>query len=141
MIGNGDKCCWKSGFFSEREIKSNYDVRRTITDTILESIEENFGTMLYGRPYDGKTILLKRIMLEEIQKQEYVVLFCDKVVANEVHIKNMLAQITQQFPKLLIIIDNAHSSGAEEIYKVYNHFLGLYNNTYSDNIKILKIQL
>jgi hypothetical protein len=132
IIGDGDKGCWKSGFFSEREIKNNYDVRRPITDTILESIEENFGTMLYGRPYDGKTILLKRIMLEEIQKEEFVVLFCDKVIVNQVHIKNLLTQIEQQFPKLLVIIDNPHSSGAEEIYKAYNHFLGLYNNIHSD---------
>jgi hypothetical protein len=26
-------------------------------------------------------------MLEEIEKEEYVVVFCDKVVANEVYIK------------------------------------------------------
>jgi len=133
MIGNGDTSCWESGFFTEREIKSNYDVRRHITDTILESIDENFGTMVHGRPYDGKTILLKRIMLEEIQKEEYVVLHCDKVVANQVYIKNLLTRITQQFPKILVIIDNAHSSGTEEMYKVYNYFLALYNNKHSDN--------
>jgi hypothetical protein len=127
--GSGDKSCWKSGFFTEREIKSNYDVRRLITDTILDSIEQNYGTMLYGRPYDGKTILLKRIMLEEIQKEEYVVLFCDKVVANGVYLKNLLTRITQQFPKILVIIDNAHSSGTEELFKVYNYFLGSSDNT------------
>lgn len=133
-IGNGDKNCWKLGYFSEREIKSNYDVRRPITDQILESIEDNFGTMLYGRPYDGKSTLLKRIMLEEIENEGYVVIFCDKVVANKIHIKNMLTRIAQQFPKILVIVDNAHSSGTEEVFKVYNHFQSIYNSIGVDSI-------
>jgi hypothetical protein len=128
-IGKGDKNCWKLGYFSEREIKSNYDVRRPITDQFLESVEENFGTMLYGKPYDGKSTLLKRIMLEEIENEGYIVIFCDKVVANEAIIKIMLTKIVQQFPKILVIVDNAHSSGTEEIFKVYNHFQSIYNST------------
>jgi hypothetical protein len=127
-IPKGDKKCWQLGYFSEREIKSNYDVRRPIINQILESIEDNFGTIIYGRPYDGKSTLLKRIMLEEIESEGYIVIFCDKVVANEAVIKNMFTKIIRQFPKILVIVDNAHSSGTEEVFKVYNHFQSIYNS-------------
>ena len=78
----GNKNCWKTGFFTDREIKNGYDARRPITDTIIESIETNPGTVVYGDPYTGKSILLKRILFELLQR-DYVVLFGDGVDARD----------------------------------------------------------
>ena len=50
----GKKNCWVTGIFTDREIKSGYDARRPITEEIIDSIEKNHGTIIYGEPYTEK---------------------------------------------------------------------------------------
>jgi ABC-type cobalamin/Fe3+-siderophores transport system ATPase subunit len=73
---NGSRDCWKEGYFRDEDIKSGYDVRRPITDNIIASLENNIGTIVYGKPYYGKSTILKRIMFELIDKG-YAVVFSD----------------------------------------------------------------
>jgi hypothetical protein len=40
--------CWRTGYFFEEEVRNGYDVRRPVTDAIIESIEINNGTILFG---------------------------------------------------------------------------------------------
>ena len=67
-IRAGSRDCWKEGYFTIEDVKSGYDARRPITDDILASIEGNLGTIIYAGPYEGKSVILKRLALEEIKR-------------------------------------------------------------------------
>jgi hypothetical protein len=56
----GDKECWKIGYFHEGDIKNNLDARRPIVDTLIDSVNKNSGTILFGRSHYGKSIILQR---------------------------------------------------------------------------------
>ena len=120
--GSGD--CWKIGHFRDEDIKSGYDARRAITDEIIGSIEikGNAGIMLYGRPYYGKSIILKRIMFELIDKG-YVIVFDEGIRATIPQLLiQLLNRITEKFPKVVVIADDAHDRGSEAIFEVLNYF-------------------
>jgi hypothetical protein len=68
-LGTSNSDFWKIGYFSDEDVKSGYDARRPITDDIIASIEKNVGTIVYGKPYYGKSIILKRIMFGMIDKR------------------------------------------------------------------------
>lgn len=117
----GNRDCWKLGHFREEDIKNDYDARRPITNTILNSIEENVGTILYGKSHYGKSVILKRVMFEEIQNGSAVI-FIDSVDGNAYSITKLIKNIsTYKFPKLILIADNVHRAGNEKIFQVFNN--------------------
>ncbi len=63
-INSGNHDSWLLGHFSDREVKMGYDARRPVTDKIVESIENNYGTIVYGDPYTGRV----RIRNEESEE-------------------------------------------------------------------------
>ena len=119
----GSKDCWKIGYFRDEDIKSGYDVRRPITDDIIASIysNDNMGTILYGKPYHGKSVILKRIMFEMIDKG-YAVVFGDGIEVDAQLLIQLLNRVTEKFPKVLVIADNIHRRGSEVLFKAFNYF-------------------
>jgi hypothetical protein len=123
-FGAGNRDCWRIGYFRDEDIKSGYDARRPITDEIISSIEinGNTGTMLYGKPYYGKSVILKRIMFELIDKG-YVVVFGEGIRAAAPQLLiQLLNRIIEKFPKVLVIADDVHNRGSEVIFEVLNYF-------------------
>jgi hypothetical protein len=100
-FGRGSKDCWKLGFFRDEDIKSGYDARRPITADIITSIENNVGTIVYGKPYYGKSIILKRIMFEMIDNGYAIVYGNGIQKAQPRLIIQLLNRITATFPKVL----------------------------------------
>ena len=107
-----DKNCWRYAHFTEREVRNGYDARRPITDDIINSVNKTAGTMLYGESGSGKSMLLKRVMFEEIDNNSYTIVFGDDVKANESEIINLLEELLKKFNKLLIIVDNLQKSAS-----------------------------
>ena len=120
-FGEGSRDCWKLGHFTDRDIKNGYDARRPITDKIINSIENNIGTIVYGKPYYGKSVILRRIMFEQIDKG-YAVIFGNGIHANDNDLIKFLERIRHNFPKILIIADDVHKTGSEVLFKAFNHF-------------------
>ena len=54
QLPHGNKNCWKLGHFRFEHIKNEYDFRRSITDEILDSVEDNTGVLIEGKSYVGK---------------------------------------------------------------------------------------
>lgn len=115
----GEKDCWKTGIFTDKEIKSGFDARRSLTDEIIRSVEKNLGTIVYGDPYTGKSILLKRITFELIDRG-YVVLFGDGIEANSSLLQALVESIAEKYDKIVIIADNVHKSSSDSIFQVFN---------------------
>ena len=128
-LGTSSSDCWKIGYFSDEDIKSGHDARRPITDDIIASLEENIGTIVYGKPYYGKSIILKRIMFEMIDKG-YAVVLGDGVQADSQLLIKVLNMVKDRFQKVLVIGDNVHRRGSEVFFKAFNHF----GRKKSDNI-------
>ena len=124
-FGVGGMDCWKIGYFRDEDIKSGYDARRPITDDVIASIDSNdndTGTILYGKPYDGKSTILKRIMFEMIDKG-YAVVFGDGIRAADAQLLiQLLNRVSDKFPKVLVIADNVHRRGSEVIFEAFNYF-------------------
>ena len=129
-FSQGNKECWNNRYFSIDDIKMEYDVRRQIIDDIIISIEDNRGTIIFGKSYSGKSILLKRIILEEIERG-YIVLNSDYIKGNRSKLKLLLEKLNFKNINILFVLDNIHYKGNEEIFKFYN---GCSNNR---NIKFL----
>jgi tetratricopeptide (TPR) repeat protein len=123
-FGIGSRDCWKDGFFRDEDIKSGYDARRPITDKIITSIVycSRIGTMVYGKPYYGKTLILKRIMLELIDNG-YAVVYGNGIQAQAQLIIQLLNGLTDRFPKVLVIADNVHRTGSEALFEAFNYFV------------------
>jgi hypothetical protein len=76
-VAQGENDCRMKGHFRDGDIKSDYDARRPITDKIINSKDNNIGTILYGRPHYRNIMILKRVMFEQIKKEkEYTIIFC-----------------------------------------------------------------
>jgi tetratricopeptide (TPR) repeat protein len=118
-IRSGNSDCWIRGYFKDGDIKSGYDARRPITDKIIESVEKNDGTIVYGDPYTGKSVLLKRIIFELIQKG-YIVLFGDNNNIQPSLLRELLNALSQKYDKIVLITDNIHKSASESIFRVFN---------------------
>jgi len=121
-FGRGSKDCWKLGFFRDEDIKSAYDARRPITTDIITSIENNVGTIVYGKPYYGKSIILKRIMFEMIDNGYAIVYGNGIQKAQSRLIIQLLNRITATFPKVLVIADNVHRRGSEALFETFKFF-------------------
>lgn len=115
----GSRSCWKRGDFSDSDIMEGYDARRPITDAIIESVENNNATILFGDGYYGKSVILRRVMFEEIERG-YAVAFGDGVEANANQLFYLLDRISKDYTKLLLIADNVHRSGGEAIFAAFN---------------------
>ena len=100
-------------------MRNGYDARRPITDALIESIENNNATILFGEGYSGKSVILRRVMFEEIEKG-YAVVFGDGVEANTNVIVDLLNRISKDYSKVLFLADNAHKTGGEAIFGVFN---------------------
>lgn len=125
---NADFNCWKLGYFSEGDVHLNYDARRPITDNILDSISTNKCTMIYGKPFAGKSLILKRISKELID-QGYAVLFVESFQTTKGELLKIISNLSREYEKLLIIADNCHLFGSDLVFEVFNHIT-------SDNDKI-----
>jgi ABC-type ATPase involved in cell division len=81
MTGEGNKDCWKEGRFRIEDVKNGYDVRRSKTDEIINSIGNHVGTILFGESYSGKSTILDRVILEEVAENGYAVVHGEVVKA------------------------------------------------------------
>jgi hypothetical protein len=131
-FGEGNKECWQSGHFRNEDVKSGYDVRRSITDEIIASVENNVGTIVFGRPFYGKSVILKRVMIEEISRG-YAVLYCSDVGVKANLLTELLTRISlnKNFSRVLLIMDDVHKKGSEEFFRCLN-------NIYVKNISNVK---
>jgi tetratricopeptide (TPR) repeat protein len=137
-FGVGDRNCWKDGYFSDADIKNGYDARRPVTDDIIKSIEENEGTIIYGDPYVGKSILVKRVIFEMVNNEGYVVIYAsDASGVNEskvFNIKDLLNSLSEVHPKILFVADDAHRATNELFFKIFDEIYGM---TDTKNIRFL----
>ena len=116
----GSRKCWERGYFFDEDVRSGFDARRPIiTDNIIESIEKNDGTILFGDAHYGKSVILRRVMFEEIERG-YVVVFGDNIEANTNQLVELLNRISKDYPKILFIADNVHRTAGEVIFAVFN---------------------
>lgn len=116
----GSRKCWERGYFFDEDVRSGYDARRPIiTDNVIESIENYDGTILFGDAYYGKSVILKRVMFEEIERG-YVVVFGDNIEANANQLVELLSRISKDYPKILFIADNVHRTAGEAIFAAFN---------------------
>ena len=116
----GSRKCWERGYFFDEDVRSGFDARRPIiTDNIIESIENNDGTILFGDAYYGKSVILRRVMFEEIERG-YMVVFGDNIEANPNQLVELLNRISKDYPKILFIADNVHRTAGEVIFAAFN---------------------
>ena len=116
----GSRKCWERGYFFDEDVRSGFDARRPIiTDDIIESIENNDGTILFGDAYYGKSVILRRVMFEEIERG-YMVVFGDNIEANTNQLVELLNRISKDYPKILFIADNVHRTAGEVIFAAFN---------------------
>lgn len=120
-FNEGNKECWKDGFFTEEDVKSNYDARRQVTDTITDLLNNKRrstkGTIIFGDGYFGKTVLLQRIMLELIH-DDYCVIYAKKLNGSEYLLNELFNKISAEYNKILIIVDDVHKQENEVIFQV-----------------------
>jgi hypothetical protein len=130
LIGKGSNDCWIKGRFTIADVKTGYDLRRTQTDEIINSVEQNIGTLLFGEAYSGKSTVLSRVMFEEITERGYVVIFGDDVKAKAPLLRELIDRVSERFreSKVLIIVDNVQRSGNEELFKLFNEYYGIDSN-------------
>jgi hypothetical protein len=117
----GNTNCWIRGHFGYGDIRNGYDARRPITDAIIESVENNNATILFGDGYCGKSVILMRVALEEIER-EYAVLLGDStdMISKPDQLYDLINRISEDYPKLLLVADNVHKIGGESIFGVFN---------------------
>ena len=92
-----------------------------VSKEISQSLLENQLTLLYGNPYYGKSIVLKRTMFDEIKKG-YVVLYAESPEKLSMDaLGDVISKIRDKFGKVVVIIDNVHKSGGEQIFKLLSN--------------------
>jgi len=133
MMGDGNKDCWKEGRFTIEDVKNGYDVRRSKTDEIINSIDKNVGTILFGESYSGKSTILGRVILEKVVENGYAVVHGEGMKAEASLLRGLLENITSRFTRVLVIADNVHKRGSEELFKVFNKYYNVKNDTDTDN--------
>jgi tetratricopeptide (TPR) repeat protein len=113
--------CWKDAYFTEADIKEGYDARRPITDELLESVENNRGTLVDGRAHYGKSTLLKRIIIEEIERG-YTILFVERPGINSQLFADLIVRIHEwsEVSHLVVICEDVYLKGGEQTFKVFN---------------------
>ncbi len=123
QYNKGDPNCWKDAYFSDADIKNGYDARRPITYDIIKSIEACEGTFVYGDPYVGKSILVKRVMFEMADKG-YAVIYSSGAAAesNAYQIKGLLTSLSKTYSKVFFIADDAHRAANESFFRIFNEF-------------------
>jgi tetratricopeptide (TPR) repeat protein len=131
----GDLNCWKDGYFSDADIRNGYDARRPVTDDIIKSIEAQEGAFVYGDPYVGKSILVKRVMFE-MADRGYAIIYSSGATAesNPYLIKDLLTSLSKVYPKILFVADDAHIAANESFFRIFNE---LYGMTPKKNIRFL----
>ena len=129
VMSEGDReKCWKRGHFRDEEIKSGYDARRPITDDIISSIKDNLGTIVYGKEYYGKTIILKRIMFEMIENDGYTAIYAGNGINGDANLLIALFNsVLRKNSKLLVVVDDIHISGSEVAFKAFDKFANRQN--------------
>jgi len=134
----GLRSCWINGKIEQGEINFCYDAKRPILHSISQSIEDYFGTLILSKPYFGKSTILKRIIYEKYTLEGYFVVFTDEVFENSAKIENVIETLISEYPKILIVIDDAHQKGIEAILRIYDQYLMKFNsNLLSSVLKFL----
>jgi tetratricopeptide (TPR) repeat protein len=116
-----NKNCWYDGYLTEADIKEGYDYRRPVTDDILTSLDNNRGIMIFGDGYFGKSTLVKRIIIEEIDRGLSVLLLEDKNINSRILVE-LNSEIVHccNISDLLIICDDVHTYGNGDAFKAFN---------------------
>lgn len=123
-MGHGNTDCWKAGYFRLQDIKDTYDARRNLTTELINLTDSEPWTILFGGSGSGKTMLLQRVMLEQVTNG-YAVIYTENLGANARSLGDLLKEVSQKFPKVLMVADNVHRSGSEELFKCFNDFYDL----------------
>jgi len=126
QVGKADVNCWKRGVFELADISQGYDGRRPICNKIIKSIHENIGTIINGKPYVGKTILLKRLIYE-MTNDGYSVIFVNDASLDSASLVEFIKRINNWniLQRILIIADDMHQINHYSIFKTFNHIFRL----------------
>jgi ABC-type dipeptide/oligopeptide/nickel transport system ATPase subunit len=117
---SGSLECWKRAFFSLDDIQDNYDARKPIVDEIISSIESNTGTFLFGEPYHGKSTVLRRIIIEELERG-YIILSTSSLNANSNQLIHLISALNEKYYRILVVVDDIQNNTLnKEIFKCYN---------------------
>jgi hypothetical protein len=54
----------------------------------------------------------------------YCVLFGENIKANENSLQHLLDEMLKKYTRVIVIADNVHKSGAEDLFKLFNNFSG-----------------
>jgi tetratricopeptide (TPR) repeat protein len=134
----GRNDCWLTGIFTKREINIHFDARRLVLNEVICSIENNFGTIVFGKGSTGKSKLALRIINELILYENYVVLFTDDVSEEIIpNLKPFIDNLLEKYPKILIVIDDAHKIGIEKIMYLYNQLYDLQKTELYSQLRFL----
>src|SRR4051812_20656566 len=120
--------CWRNLLFHDADIQSGYDVRRPIVNRILDSIKNNFGTVIFGEAFVGKSMILKRVKYEAAKNDGYIVLYSDELRGNESEFISIVEDIIGHYSKVVVIIDNLHRNVSRFLLKILNSMEHLYIN-------------
>jgi tetratricopeptide (TPR) repeat protein len=112
----GSSESWKLGFFTFGDIHDDYDARNPIIDELISSIETHSGTFLFGKSHTGKSTIVKRIIIEEIERG-YIILNISDTKANANQLNNLFSSFSEKYKRILVIADNNSNL---EIFKSYN---------------------
>lgn len=117
----GNPKCWTDAYFKDEDIWGGMDARRPIIDELLNSLESKEGVIILDDSFKGKTLILKRVSIELVNKN-HIVLFIKDVGANSNVICELIHSILEATDSnLYLVADDVHRSGNEEIFTAINN--------------------
>ena len=117
----GNPQCWADAYFKDEDIWGGMDARRPIVDELLNSLESKEGVIILDDSFKGKTLILKRVSIELVNKNN-IVLFIKEVGANSNVICQLIHSILEATDSdLYLVADDVHRSGNEEIFTAINN--------------------
>jgi len=94
------------------EVCAGYDAPRNITPEIEKTLKNNRNVIIYGDAGYGKSVLLKRVAIDMLQKG-YLVAYADTVESAKnpklIEILDDLKKLSKEFNgNILVVVDNVH---------------------------------
>ena len=80
-----------------------------------------------------KWTILDRVILEKVVENGYAEVHGEGMKAEASLLTGLLENITNRFTRVLVIADNVHKRGSEELFKVFNKYYNVKNDTDTDN--------
>ena len=99
-----DKNKW-SEILRLQEVYANYDAPRSITPEIEAALEDGRSCVLYGEPSYGKSVLLKRVAIDMLNKG-YVVAYSERADPKAIKIIEKIGK--RRGEKVIVVVDDVH---------------------------------